>query len=106
MKRRRKTKTATATSGFITPKEAEEMMTGQLCAWDSCGASFQGPLPKDWRNLLVWWSPEVKDATLFQVVTSGFCDRDAVLYPEHFRELESKLIDLMRWASGPVSGQA
>ena len=77
------------------------------CAWHECGADFKGEMPAGWNYLLVYWHPEPQvEATLAEVSRSNFCSRDAVLCPEHSRELESNLVDIARWTDMPVSGQA
>ena len=80
---------------------------GYLCAWAGCSASFFGPMPKGWRNMLVYWQPEPKvESTIADICLSGHCDRDATMCPEHAAELESLLKDLGRLAAMPVDGQA
>ena len=104
--KRRKTKIETAR--LMTPEQAaQHPPAGCMCAWNECGARFDGPMPADWRCLLVYWQAyPLSETTVCQIATSGSCDRDAVLCPKHFRELESQLKDLMRWADKPASGQA
>ncbi len=80
---------------------------GSLCAWAGCEATFTGPMPEDWRWLLVYWrSRPATNTKLLKIATSRHCDRDATLCPAHARELESQLEDLGRWADKPMSGEA
>ncbi len=84
-----------------------EDMPGSICAWAGCDATFKGPMPEDWRWLLVYWRSRPAITTkLVKIANSRHCDRDAVLCPEHARELESQLKDLVRWADRPMSGEA
>ena len=79
---------------------------GRKCAWDGCSETIEGPLPPEWRNLMVFWSPHPTDSTLVQVSTSGFCDRDAVLCPKHWDELDGMLVDIGSWTNEPTAGEA
>ena len=82
-------------------------ITGRLCAWEACEASFEEPMPPDWHSLLVYWDPYPDvNKTLGQIATSTTCDRDAVLCPEHARMLEASLKDIARWTRDPVGGTA
>ena len=104
MPKNRKARVMTAERKLLTKKEVSEK--GSMCAWDGCSATFEGLMPPDWRHLLVYWSPRPSDSTLVQVSNSGFCDRDAVLCPEHWRELDGRLKDLARWMGEPTAGEA
>ena len=80
---------------------------GYLCAWAGCSASFFGPMPKGWRNMLVYWQAEPNvESTIADICFSGHCDRDATLCPEHAAELESSLKPLSRLAAMPAEGEA
>ncbi len=80
---------------------------GCMCAWDGCGAHYEGDMPPDWRSLIKFWAP-VPDvrATLASICTGSFCDRDAVLCPKHNQELEGLLVPLGRWTGGKMAGEA
>ena len=61
-----------------------EELRGSICAWVDCKLTFEGDMPKGWRNLLVWWSPRaVPNQKIMTVAFSSDCDRDATLCPEH-----------------------
>ena len=82
-------------------------VVGSRCAWDGCGAYFEGLMPPDWRWMLLYWQPHpAAHDTVGKIAMSQFCDRDAALCPEHAQEIDDQLVDLMRWARGQVGGQA
>ena len=104
MPKNRKARVWTEEKKLMTPKEIDEM--GCVCAREGCSATFKETMPPDWRNLLIWWSPKPINAKMFEIASGGFCDRDAVLCPEHFNELDGMLKDLARWTGEPVAGEA
>ena len=69
-------------------RDAVLKSTARMCAWAGCLNTCEGDLPRDWRWLLNWWSPQPDIKVIF---TSGVCTRDAVLCGEHARQLESLL---------------
>ena len=79
-------------------------ISGSLCAWDGCAATFSGDMPKGWTNLLVYWSkrPELN----FLAIPPQDMLRDAVLCPEHACVLECHLKDLGRLVSMSPKGMA
>ena len=80
-------------------------LQGMACAWEGCEASFECPMPPDWRSLLVYWNPyPAVDKTLLEIARSTTCDRDAALCPQHARMLEESLKDIGRWTRDPVGG--
>jgi hypothetical protein len=79
-------------------------LTGRMCAWDGCGASFKGDMPEGWTNLIMYWAPSPIPNVL-DIPPADWL-RDAGLCPEHTRLLESQLKDLGRAVSGPAAGCA
>jgi hypothetical protein len=61
----------------------------RLCAWKSCGSSYTGVQPLDWRCLLVFWADDSVNA--FHEIPQERWDRDAVLCPKHARLLDKYL---------------
>ncbi len=95
--------TKTAEVKMVPPED----LAGPMCAWEGCKETFAYPMPPDWRNMLVWWSPDLDvSATIEKVACTTTCDRDAALCPTHARELEGLLKDIGRWADRPASGAA
>jgi hypothetical protein len=74
-------------------------ISGFMCAWDGCAATFTGDMPRGWIYLLTYWSP--RPELTFWTIPSHDILRDAVLCPEHTRAPESQLKDLFRlgWMS-------
>ena len=64
------------------------------CAWKGCTATLPSldPLPKDWRWLAVWWDKPRANPNPFRADVR--MDRDAVLCPKHWRELDGLLEDI------------
>jgi hypothetical protein len=79
-------------------------ITGCICAWDGCAATFDGDMPKGWINLFAYWSPRAELA--FWTIAPQHVLRDAVLCPEHTRALECQLKELSRLGSMPPMGVA
>ena len=80
-------------------------ISGCMCAWDGCAATFKGDdMPRGWVNLLVYWSkrPELH----FLKIPPQDVWSDGVLCPEHARVLESQLFDMGRLVSMPPMGVA
>ena len=71
------------------PKAA---LMSRICAWRGCTATCKGDLPRGWVFLIAYWSK--KPFTNFMDIPPKDIYRDAVLCPEHARELESHLKDL------------
>ena len=84
--------------------DREADISGSMCAWDGCAATFSGDMPKGWTNLLVYWSkrPELN----FLTIPPQDMLRDAVLCPEHACALECHLKDLGRLVSISPKGVA
>jgi hypothetical protein len=60
---------------------------GYACAWRECDRTYKGKIPEGWRNLVV-----IKKDLLNW---DGFgADRDAVLCPNHVKELDGLLKSL------------
>jgi hypothetical protein len=79
-------------SALVTPEMAREWQArGRACAWQGCTNACKGDLPGDWVNVLVWWSPRPEDRNILEIASTPFCTRDAVLCPEHARQLEGLL---------------
>ena len=101
MAKRKKPKT------FGSKRVSLDQIAGMLCAWEGCEASFEYPMPPDWRSLLVYWYPyPAVDKTLPEIARSTTCDRDAALCPQHARMLEESPQDIGRWTREPVGGTA
>ncbi len=67
------------------------------CAREGCDKQTSYPIPPDWRNMIVFWSPYPEtDKTIVEICCAPTCDRDAVLCPEHAQELEAGLKDIGR----------
>jgi hypothetical protein len=75
-----------------------------LCAWDGCQETFKGDMPRGWRWMYSYWSPQPH--INFAAIPAEDMDRDAVLCPCHAQELESKLWPLCRLGSMPALGEA
>lgn len=59
---------------------------GCLCAWEGCREEFDGDkLPSGWRVLVIARGP------LFDTQNLINADRDAVLCPKHFKQIDSLL---------------
>jgi len=76
-----------------------EKIAGHLCAWDGCERTFQGEMPRGWSFMLLYWSkwPSLE----FWDIPPNDGLRDAVLCPEHTKQLDGNLLkdigqDLMR----------
>ncbi|UGA45648.1 hypothetical protein HU230_0006305 [Bradyrhizobium quebecense] len=73
-----------------------------VCAWRGCretcrvGQEGQDYLPKGWTFLLMFWAREVPLTNLWDAVPQSDMLRDAVLCPQHTRELDRLLIPLPR----------
>jgi hypothetical protein len=66
-------------------------IVGFVCAWDGCTARFGGAMPRDWTNLLAYWSQH-PESNFLQIPAENI-SRDRVLCPDHARVLESQLKD-------------
>ena len=105
--KRKKSTVRTMERRLISPEDVEKMV--MQCAWIGCERtkSMAEPMPPDWKNLILYWSPHPQpSATLLDVCSGPFCDRDAALCGEHAKELDSLLKDIGQALSGPVAGQA
>jgi len=61
-------------------------LKGCMCAWEGCKEAFEGDgLPPGWRVLVI------ARGLLFDAQNLLNADRDAVLCPEHFRQIDSLL---------------
>ena len=100
--KKRETNVLQSESRLVTREDVAEMPL--VCAWEGCGADFQGEQPSGWRNLLVFWAPvPILDITK---IPPGTWDRDAVLCPAHVHELDGLLKDIGVRLKGPVAGEA
>ena len=84
-------------------------LAGVVCAWRDCEAtckpSKDGDLPRGWSALLLTRGYRHYDYILS--IPPSYCLRDAVLCPEHTRQLDSELLeDLGRELLGPPAGAA
>jgi hypothetical protein len=79
-------------------------ISGCMCAWDGCPATFRGDMPRGWINLLAYWSkrPELN----FLTIPPQDVSRDGVLCPQHAGVFESQLKDRGRLVSMPPKGSA
>jgi len=60
------------------------------CAWQGCTAHYQGDMPTGWVSLTTYWSPQpILDWK--EMMRSAHVYRDAVLCPDHNRQLENLL---------------
>ena len=80
---------------------------GPMCAWKDCGATCKpdpnGDLPPGWSAILLTRGCRY-DHILS--IPPSYCLRDAVLCPEHTRQLDLQLKDLGRELLGPAAGTA
>jgi hypothetical protein len=87
---------------------ASEIGRRVACAWKGCGAGCEfddsGDFPPGWATLLLAKSYRVY-ANILEIPPE-LCLRDAVLCPEHTRQLDSLLVDLGRELLGPAAGAA
>jgi hypothetical protein len=78
------------------------------CAWKGCEACCKPDdkwdLPPGWATLLLTRSYRTYRNIL--EIPPELCLRDAVLCPEHTRQLDSLLVDLGRELLGPAAGAA
>ena len=91
----------------LSPEEFKKMQV--QCIWEGCDRSI--PLtemrPPDWHNLIVYWAPYPEPKkTLEEVCTGPACYRDAVLCPEHAKELDGLLKDIGQALREPPAGTA
>jgi hypothetical protein len=66
----------------------KNQISGKICAWRGCTATFKGETPPGWMNLLTYWAPRPKPRLDF------LRDRmrwDGVLCPAHNLPLEALL---------------
>jgi hypothetical protein len=52
---------------------------GHLCAWDGCGQTFKGDMPKGWTWLCMYWSKRPVE----RISKISVWVRDSALCPEH-----------------------
>ncbi len=103
----RKPKVMTMERRTLSPDDIKKMRVE--CVWEGCDQSI--PMaemrPPDWHNLLVYWSPYPDPKkTLAEVCSGPSCYRDAVLCPEHSKELDGLLKDIGQALRGPSVGSA
>jgi hypothetical protein len=78
-------------------------ISGSLCAWEGCHASFKGgQAPSGWTYLILYRPPLVMN---FIDILPTDCLRDTCLCPEHTRLLDSQFKELGRAVSGPAAGR-
>ena len=107
MPKRKKPTVFTMERRYLSPDDVKKMV--MECAWNGCERtkSMGEPTPPDWRNLILYWSPHPQPkATLLEVCTGPFCDRDAALCGEHAKELDGLLKDIGQALKGPAAGEA
>ena len=79
-------------------------ISGSLCAWDRCEATYSGDMPNGWIYLMTYWSKQPEQT--FLKIPPQDVSRDGVLCPEHARALESQLKERSRLGSMPPVGAA
>ncbi|HTO84284.1 MAG TPA: hypothetical protein VMQ73_18815 [Methylomirabilota bacterium] len=84
----------------VTFEEAQSMAC--ICAWRGCTATFQGDMPLGWWTMLAFWSAE----PIADLRSVANWKRDAVLCPEHARELDGQLKDIGQRLRRPSAGRA
>jgi hypothetical protein len=89
----------------ITPEEAGKMVSGRhMCIWDGCAATYNGDQPAGWRNLLVYGAP--RPIIDIRKIPNDTWDRDAVLCPQHVKDLDGLLKDVGQRLKGSFAGSA
>lgn len=77
----------------VTISAADLAKLQHRCAWKGCTATSPlDELPRDWRWLLVYWDRSEGNPNPFRGGVR--LDRDAVLCPEHARQLDGLLEDI------------
>ena len=66
-------------------------LTGHMCAWDGCEATFKGDMPKGWTWMLQYWSKHPQGQ--FLDIPQKDVEWDACLCPEHTRAFAAQLKD-------------
>lgn len=94
--RRRARAISAVTERTITREEADAMP--HVCCWGECEMTFKNPMPKGWRNLLLFWNANpVLD---LRQVPDETWDRDGTLCPKHAAELDALLKNNGRGLAG------
>jgi hypothetical protein len=87
------------------PLRADQLdQLGCMCAWDGCGATFEGDMPHGWRWLLGYWAPQPQ--LVPYAIPHEHISRDAVLCPKHAAAFERLLKELPRQLDWPPAGSA
>jgi len=81
-----------------------DQICGSQCAWDGCGATFEGDMPHRWLWLLTYWAPQPK--LIPCEVPQKDMPRDCVLCPKHVAAFERLLKELPRQLNEPPVGSA
>ena len=92
---------------YLAPDDIKKMRV--QCVWEGCdrSISFTEMRPPDWHNLLVYWSPFLDPKKTLEEISAGpSCYRDAVLCPDHAKELDGLLKDIGQALKEPPAGTA
>jgi hypothetical protein len=73
------------------------------CAWDGCDQTFADHMPRGWRWMVAYWSPE--PIPFFADVPVEDTQCDCVLCPRHAQALDEQLFPLCRLGDMPVFGE-
>jgi len=79
------------------------------CIWEGCDRStpMAEMRPPDWHNLIVYWSPfPDPKKTMGEIAAGPSCYRDAILCPEHAKELDGLLKNIGQALRGEPAGSA
>jgi hypothetical protein len=80
-------------------------ISGSLCAWEGCDRVFDGrTLPEDWAILTLYRSK--RPILNFLDIRAEGLLRDAVLCPEHTKQLDDQLKDIGQALSELAAGSA
>ena len=82
---------------------------GSMCAWAECDRHISSTemQPPDWHNLIVYWSPfPDPKKTMGEIAAGPSCYRDAILCPEHAKELDGLLKNIGQALRGEPAGSA
>ncbi len=91
----------------MSPDDLKKMRVA--CIWEGCDRSTPDAemRPPDWHNLIVYWSPfPDPKKTMGDIVAGPSCYRDAILCPEHAKELDGFLKDIGQALRGEPAGSA
>jgi hypothetical protein len=80
-------------------------ISGSVCAWEGCDRVFDGrTLPEDWAILTLYRSK--RPILNFLDIRAKVLLRDAVLCPEHTKQLDDQLKDISQALSELAAGSA